>query len=251
MSKARPTYIRRLVILLVIAGMPLGALAQDDFSVPRFQPVETSQPIAPITFISPSSASAQASGSAPYDSAQDSTQVAENVTATLPDDPAYSLQTTQAAPPPPQVKKVERQVKRKVRRWHVGGRIGEGFSPELFMFGLQSQIGPIFNPRLIFRPNVEFGFGELTDMFDINLEAAYRLRETIHGQWTPYFGMGPSLNFLHRGASSGDVSFSDFGYETGFNVFLGAQKDRTFVEIKTSLWSGETPVLRLFLGYNF
>jgi hypothetical protein len=32
---------------------------------------------------------------------------------------------------------------------------------------------------------------------------------------------------------------------------LGAQKRKTFVEMKTGLWSGQAPVLRLLVGYNF
>jgi hypothetical protein len=116
---------------------------------------------------------------------------------------------------------------------------------------VQSQIGPFFNPHLLFRPNAEFGFGELTNMFALNLEAAYRFHTVSRRGWTPYVGAGPSLNFIHQGASSGDVSFSDFTYKTGFNVFLGAQKRKTFVEMKTGLWSGQAPVLRLLVGYNF
>lgn len=245
MSKARSSHILALSILLVLASMPVGALAQDDSSVLRFQPTP------PITFVSPSGASVILNGRVPDNNDM---QLAENIALTQPGNAlpySYSQQTPQAAPPPPQVKQTTREIKRQVRRWHIGGRIGAGFSPEIFMFGLQSQIGPIFNPRLLFRPSAEFGFGELTDMFSLNLEGAYWLRTQIHGQWNPYFGMGPSLNFIHQGASSGDTSFSDFSYKTGFNVFLGAQKNKTFAEIKTSLWSGKAPVLRLFLGYNF
>lgn len=156
-----------------------------------------------------------------------------------------------ATPPPPQVEQTTREIKRQARHWHVGGRIGAGFSPELFMFGLQSQIGPIFNPHILFRPNADFSFGELTDMFALNLEGVYRFHKSFYDRWTPYFGMGPSLNFIHQGTSTKDVSFGDFTYKTGFNVLLGAQKNRTFVEMKTSLWSGPAPVLRLIVGYNF
>lgn len=183
---------------------------------------------------------------------EDGTQVAENVAVLQPgSDSGYSGAGGQAAPPPPQVRHVTNQIENEARRWHGGGRVGVGFSPELFVFGLQSQIGPFFSPRLLFRPNAEFGFGELTDMFSVNLEGAYRFNTTFRRGWTPYFGMGPSLNFIHRGASSGDVSFSDFTYKTGFNVFVGAQKHKTFVEMKTALWSDNAPVLRLLLGYNF
>lgn len=156
----------------------------------------------------------------------------------------------QAAPPPAPVSHAATGVQSEARKWHVGGKIGAGFSPEIFMFGLQAQIGPFFTPHLLFRPSAEFGFGELTDMFSINAEAAYRM-STSYGQWAPYFGVGPSFNFINRSASSGTTSFSNFNYKTGFNVFIGAQRHRTFVEMKTALWSGDAPVLRLFIGYNF
>jgi hypothetical protein len=226
MSKARSLYVYALLILPLLASLPIAALAQDDSSAPNFQlasPVAfLSQPDSPVL---------------DFDSTSD---LASN-----------SQQTPQAAPPPPPVRQTTREIKRQVRRWHIGGRIGAGFSPELFMFGLQSQIGPVFSPRLLFRPSAEFGFGELTDMFSLNLEGTYWLRTRLRGEWTPYFGMGPSLNFIHQGASSGDTSFSDFSYKTGFNVFLGAQKGKMFVEMKTSLWSDPATVLRLFVGYNF
>ena len=157
----------------------------------------------------------------------------------------------QAAPPPASVSKVTGQIESGARRWHAGGHIGVGFSPEIFLFGVQSQIGPFFSPHLLFRPNAEFGFGELTDMFSLNLEAQYRVNTTFAHGWTPYLGLGPSLNFIHQGASSGNTSFSNFSYKTGFNVFLGAQRRNTFLEMKTSLWSGKAPVLRLMVGYNF
>ena len=177
--------------------------------------------------------------------------MAENVTVVHPASNAANSPAAQAAKPPAEVNKITNEIESDVRRFHVGGRIGNGFSPELFMFGPQAQFGPFFSSRLLFRPNVEFGFGELTDMYDINGEMAYRFTSPYHGQWTPYFGMGPSFNFINQSASSGTVHFSNFNYKTGFNVFVGAQKHKTFIEMKTALWSGKAPVLRLFIGYNF
>jgi hypothetical protein len=191
---------------------------------------------------------------------EEGTQVAENVAVLEPSagganpasgGAANSGAAGQAAPPPPQVGKVTNEIESEARRWHAGGRLGVGFSPEIFLFGVQSQIGPFFSPHLLFRPNAEFGFGELTDMFSLNLEASYRLNTSFHRTWTPYIGFGPSLNFIHQGASSGNVSFGNFNYKTGFNVFLGAQRRKTFLEMKTALWSGQAPVLRLMVGYNF
>jgi hypothetical protein len=189
-------------------------------------------------------------------------QVAENVTVIQPaSDAAQSEPGAQAAPPPPamnaavppspQVNQTSKQIEAEARKWHVGGKIGFGFSPEVFMFGPQAQFGPFFSEHLLFRPNVEFGFGELTSMFGVNGEMAYRFNAPIHGQWTPYLGMGPSFNFVNQSASSGNTSFSNFNYKTGFNIFVGGQKNKTFFEVKTALWSGKAPVLRLFVGYNF
>lgn len=246
MSKARSIYVRALLILFAVASVSAVALAQNDFPASRFQ---LTSPVAALAQNDSSAPSFQLSSPIAFLSQPDSTPALDSSSA-----PALvsdGQQTPQAAPPPPQVRQTTRKIQRTARRWHIGGRIGAGFSPEIFMFGLQSQIGPIFSPRLLFRPSAEFGFGELTDMFSLNLEGAYWLRTRINGEWRPYFGMGPSLNFIHRGASSGDTSFSDFSYKTGFNVFLGAQKNKMFVEMKTSLWSGDAPVLRLFVGYNF
>jgi hypothetical protein len=180
-------------------------------------------------------------GSAPDETG---TQVAENIAVMQPGSESASGQRA-PAPPPPQVSRVSNQIESEARRWNVG------FSPEIFLFGVQSEIGPFFSPHLLFRPNAEFGFGELTDMFSLNLEAAYRLNTTWHRSWNPYVGMGPSINFIHQGASSGNTSFSNFSYKTGFNVFLGAQKRNMFAEMKTSLWSGKAPVLRLMVGLVF
>jgi hypothetical protein len=184
---------------------------------------------------------------------EDGTRVANNVMVEQPATgrASNSGQGVHAAPPPPQVQHVEGEIENEARRWHAGGRIGVGFSPELFLFGVQSQIGPIFNRHIVFRPNTDFEFGELTDMWDLNLEGAYRFNTTFRRGWVPYFGLGPSLNFIHQGVNKNDVSFGNFDYKTGFNVLIGAQRRRTFLEMKTSLWSAEAPVLRLIIGYNF
>lgn len=246
MPKVRSSYIHALLILFVFASLPVAALAQDHSSAPGFQ---LASPVAALAQNDSSAPRFQLASPIAFLGQPDGIPVLDSGSGPV---PAFDgAQTTQATPPPPQVHKVTRQMRYEARHWHIGGRIGAGFSPELFMFGLQSQIGPVFSPRLLLRPNADFSFGELTDMFALNLEGAYFLRTVVYGRWTPYFGMGPALNFIHQGTTTSDVSFSDFTYKTGFNVFVGGQKGKTFVEIKTSLWSGPAPVLRLILGYNF
>lgn len=161
---------------------------------------------------------------------------------------------TQSAPVPDKVRDIESQIKHESRRWRLGVEAGEAFNPELFMFGVQSQMGPIFSPRVMFRPNAEFDFGEVTDLVALNLEAIYRFSPSERrGQWTPFIGAGPALIFIHQSFSNGrDISFGNFDYETGFNVLAGLQSRRgTFVELKTSLYSGPAPRLRVIVGYTF
>ena len=157
------------------------------------------------------------------------------------------------APPPKEVREVQREIEKLARRWQIGVRIGGGLDPELFLLGVHTAIGPIFSRDFYLRPNVEFAFGELTDMAAINLEGAYRLPLTFRqGRWSAYVGAGPGLNFIHQGVGKRDISFSNFDYQTGLNVFFGVRFRRgTFAEVKTSLWAEGVPTLRMMFGYTF
>jgi hypothetical protein len=163
----------------------------------------------------------------------------------------------QATPPPKAVRDLEQDIRSDARRWRLGVRAGAALDPELFMFGVHTQIGPIFNRNIFFRPNTEFAFGEVTDLIAVNLEAIYRLPITARGKtWSAYFGAGPALTFLHqnfeRSQGQGrDIDFGNFDYETGFNLLAGIQRRHTFFEMKTSLYSQPAPTLRLIIGYNF
>ncbi len=160
----------------------------------------------------------------------------------------------QAAPVPEKVRDVESDIKRESKRLHLGVRAGAAFDPELFMFGVHTQMGPVFHPRVLFRPSAEFDFGEVTDLIALNFEPIYRFSAAYRkGDWTPYVGAGPAMIFIHQSFNGGrDLSFGNFDYETGFNVLAGVQSRKGgFVELKTSLWSGPAPKLRLIFGYNF
>jgi hypothetical protein len=167
---------------------------------------------------------------------------------------ASSNKASQAAAVPPKVREVESDIRREARRWRLGVRAGGGFDPELFMFGVHSQMGPIFHPRVQFRPSAEFDFGEVTDLVALNLEGVYRFATPYKGgRWNPYVGLGPALVFIHQNFQQGrQIDFGNFDYETGFNVLAGVQSRRgTFIELKTSLYSGPAPKLRLIFGYTF
>ena len=162
-----------------------------------------------------------------------------------------------AAPVPPQVRNVENDIRREARRWRLGARAGVGLDPELVMFGVHSQIGPIMSRNVYFRPNADFEWGEITDMVALNLEAVYRFQHARRGAWSPYLGAGPALNFIHQsfstsGSRERNISFGNFDYETGFNILMGFENRRgTFFEVKTSLYSQPAPVLHFIIGKNF
>jgi hypothetical protein len=164
----------------------------------------------------------------------------------------------QAQPIPPAVRDLEHDIKRQARRWRLGVRAGAGLDPELLMFGVHSQIGPIFHRNVFFRPNAEFDFGEVTDLIALNLEAVYRL-PVVQRQaaWAPYVGAGPGFTFLHQSfqttqGQGRNIDFGNFDFNTGFNILAGVQFRRgTFFEIKTSIYSRPAPTVRLIFGYNF
>jgi hypothetical protein len=157
------------------------------------------------------------------------------------------------APPPKEMLEVQREIEKEVRKWQLGVRVGAGLDPEIFLIGVHTAIGPIFSRDFYLRPNVEFGFGELTDMFAINLEGAYRLPINFrHGRWSSYLGAGPSLNFVHQGLERREVDFGNFEFESGLNIFSGVRFRRgTFAEVKANIWAHSVPTLRLILGYTF
>jgi hypothetical protein len=188
---------------------------------------------------------------------EDGTRTANNITVLTAAKASTDASATQAAPPPKQVRDLERQIKSDARRWRLGVRAGAALDPELFMFGVHTQIGPIFNRNIFFRPNAEFAFGEVTDLIALNLEAIYRLPVTARGKtWSAYFGAGPAFTFLNqnfeRSQGQGrEINFGNFDYDTGFNLLAGIQRQHTFFEMKTSLYAQPAPTLRLIIGYNF
>ena len=165
---------------------------------------------------------------------------------------------------------------REARRFHVGVDGGIGFDPELIMFGGHATFGPIFTPSVLFRPGVEFGLGEVTTLFGVNLDVLYTLPGASNDQrWTPYVGAGPNFSLSHRGFATDDVGkvdtggstlpattatdttdtpgrfdFSDTDFSGGFNFIAGARTPGgLFVEMKATAW-GVSDV-RLLAGFTF
>src|SRR4029077_2481143 len=137
---------------------------------------------------------------------ENGTRVASIVTVVSAPSGASVDKGAQAAPVPETIRDIESDIKRESRRWRLGVRAGAAFDPELFTFGVQAQIGPIFHPRVLFRPNAEFAFGEVTDLIALNFEGVYRFAAVSRrGNWTPYLGVGPALIFIHQNFESREL----------------------------------------------
>ena len=160
-----------------------------------------------------------------------------------------------------------------VKRFGIGVEGGVGVDPELIMFGAHGTFGPVFTRRLSFRPGVEFGVGELTTLFGINLDVLYALPGDTGG-WAPYVGAGPNFALSHKGFSADSTdtatstttvttaagtsttttrnrfNFSDTSFDGGFNFIAGARnRHGVFVEMKATAYGVSN--IRLLAGFNF
>lgn len=159
-------------------------------------------------------------------------------------------------PVPDDVRRLERQITRQARRFRAGVRAGAGLDPEIITAGVHSTMGPFFSDDIWFRPNAEFGFGEVTTMFALNLEAIYRLPvNSRQSQWLVYAGAGPGFNFISRNfedAQKGDrdIDFSELDFEAGLNFLVGVERrSGMFLEFKAAAYS--SPAVRFLVGYSF
>jgi hypothetical protein len=84
-------------------------------------------------------------------------------------------------------------IERAVKRFRVGVEGGIGLDPEMIMIGAHGSFGPFFHRNVSFRPGFEFGFGEVTTEFAVNLEVLFRMNDGAPRRWTPYFGVGPNF----------------------------------------------------------
>lgn len=182
-------------------------------------------------------------------------RVADEIT--ILDTPASQAKASTTPVVPLEVRRLAEQIERQVRRYQVGVRAGVALDPELVLIGVHAQLGPFFNQNVYFRPNVEFGFGEVTAMFSLNPEVIYRLPVSARqGRWTAYVGLGPGFNFLHQNfeREEGDsrIDFGDFKSDVGLNILGGIRhRGGMFTELKTTVYSDPSPTLRLIVGYNF
>jgi hypothetical protein len=168
------------------------------------------------------------------------------------------------------MRRLEQDIMDQARKYRMGVHVGAALDPELVLIGVNAEFGPFFNERISARPNVQFGFGEVTDFMGLNFEGVYRLGQEVRN-WRIYFGGGPAVNFRKLGfAAPADADddeeeppdgeeadddddgfdFDDFEFDAGLNFVAGAQsRNGMFVEVRASAYS--RPTLRFVIGFNF
>ena len=172
-------------------------------------------------------------------------------------DPSNPFVNRQQSNVPAGAQKAEAAVEGAVRRFRIGVEGGVGLDPELIQFGAHAAFAPIFRPNIEFRPGIEFGLGEVTTVFGINLDVLYLLPgATRLTRWRPYVGGGPNFSLSHRGFES-DIDdqgnrfdFGDTDFDGGFNFIAGFRNPGgVFFEMKATAYGVSN--VRLLAGFNF
>ncbi len=129
----------------------------------------------------------------------------------------------------------------------VGGvRGGVSIDPDQVYIGGHIETPPLVE-RLVFRPNVEVGFGDDLTWTGINFEFLWKF-PAGRGPWRFYAGGGPAVNII----SFDEDRFGDIDRETeaGFNFVGGVELNRRFfVEFKAG--AGDSPDFKFGVGYTF
>ena len=171
---------------------------------------------------------------------------------------------------PVSVRQLSAQIERQAKKFRVGAAFGAALDPELISLDAFTTFSPGRSARFAFRPGIELAFGEVTTLFGIHVDALFGfpgIRPTT--RWAPYFGVGPSFSFSHRGVDeeefiTGDLppgttptqeeedrfDFSQFDWDNGFNFIVGARTPRgAFIELKATAYGVAS--IRMLGGFEF
>ncbi|MGE3190132.1 MAG: hypothetical protein AB7N90_10665, partial [Vicinamibacterales bacterium] len=127
----------------------------------------------------------------------------------------------------------------------VGVRGGVSVDPDQVYLGAHLETAPLVD-RLVFRPNLEAGFGDDLTHVGVNLEFAYKFPS--NGPWALYAGGGPAANFYRfdRGPGREDGTAT----EGGLNLLVGVeQASGLFFEFKVG--AVDSPDLKFGVGWTF
>lgn len=149
------------------------------------------------------------------------------------------------------------------RKAALGFRLGLALDPELMLIGAHAEFATGIT-NLLFRPNIEFGLGQVTAEYAANAEGVYRIPFTRErgGQlevWHAYVGGGPSITVFNNEFRERDFNqtnegnlftFDDRDTVVGFNILVGLeQASGFFVEMKAGAYGN--PSARVLVGFTF
>jgi hypothetical protein len=122
-----------------------------------------------------------------------------------------------------------------------GVRAGVSVDPDQVYVGAHIETAPLVE-QLVFRPNVEVGFGDNVTLAAFNFEFAWKFPQRT-GQWGFYAGGGPAIN-MYQVSGPGDDT------KPGFNFFGGLENRRgLFFEFKVG--ADNSPDFKFGVGVTF
>lgn len=133
-----------------------------------------------------------------------------------------------------------------------GARAGFGLTPDQFVFGVQSILGPIsshsdnFLSRLQFAPSIDIGFGSSTTSFMLNPDLRATLFAMPNSDLHFYGKVGPTLSIL----SSHGSSSTDLGLNLAAGIAM-PMAGRNMYNLEARFGVGDVPDFRLLFGVQF
>lgn len=123
----------------------------------------------------------------------------------------------------------------------AGVRAGVSIDPDQFYVGGHIETDPLVE-RLVFKPNVEVGFGDDVTLAAFNFEFVWKFARR-RSEWGFYAGGGPAINLYQRDGSGDDA-------EAGFNILAGLENRRgLFFEFKLGV--ADSPDFKFGVGFTF
>ena len=122
-----------------------------------------------------------------------------------------------------------------------GVRAGVSIDPDQFYVGGHLETDPLVE-RLVFKPNVEVGFGDDVTLAAFNFEFVWKFPHR-RNPWGFYAGGGPAINLYQRDGPGDDA-------EAGFNILAGLENRRgLFFEFKLGV--ADSPDFKFGVGFTF
>ncbi len=123
----------------------------------------------------------------------------------------------------------------------AGVRAGVSIDPDQFYVGGHIETDPLVE-RLVFKPNVEVGFGDDVTLAAFNFEFVWKFARR-RSEWGFYAGGGPAINLYQRDGPGDDA-------EAGFNILGGLENHRgLFFEFKLGV--ADSPDFKFGVGFTF